>query len=268
MFVKLCVFCIVTPVVLLPLSDPDTQSMLLVTSHGDGTAAVSLTNPNSIAIMAYAVTIVATGPQNANSNRPRGRSASRFIRDAATNEVQQQILAGRKVEFNVGTPNGGDPSVSLRAAIFEDGTSVGDPKWVDILLKRRRYYYQTTSSLLSDLSRVSAMSIDDQVAQLKASQNTLERQAQSQVQADLANARSTAPVSADNLFDSSNEQMRNANLTYIADDEGRMWIRRIYGFAIATIQSGNPAVVAKMVEKVTQGRMAVVKAKPSLGITN
>lgn len=50
----------------------------------------------------------------------------------------------------------GPEVVRLRAAIFEDGTTFGDPEWVQILLRRRRSFLQGLNAGLADLHKASA----------------------------------------------------------------------------------------------------------------
>ncbi|HWB87305.1 MAG TPA: hypothetical protein VG675_24395 [Bryobacteraceae bacterium] len=69
----------------------------------------------------------------------------------------------------------GPPVLQFRAAIFEDGTTYGDPEWVQVFLQGRSVFLQALNSGLADLQKATAdnMTRDALLQKLTASQNTL-----------------------------------------------------------------------------------------------
>lgn len=106
-------------------------------SEQDGHVEFFITNRSSINVDAYVI-LIETIPL---MKGPSRLQTVRYV-DVATNPREQTLLPGAMRRFRFAGPEPGPKvvrtEVSLKAAIFADGTSFGESAWVDKLLEMRK----------------------------------------------------------------------------------------------------------------------------------
>lgn len=131
-------------------SDVQTISMTTV-EQPNGLVEVSIKNESGKPATAFVIvgeyTSIAEGVHRATSVR---------YTDSVFNSDDRSLLRGEMRSFNFGaTGPGGTPvvrtDVALKAAIFEDGSVLGDPEWADRLVQGRRFLYRHTNAALDAL---------------------------------------------------------------------------------------------------------------------
>ncbi len=105
----------------------------------NGRYNISVENQGTLAIMAWAV------ETSDNSSSSVAASPLHMFFDTAANYPQDQPLQPRTtvnkpINGRIGA-NGGSATVAMRAVIFSDGSTAGDPAWIDKILARRQRMY-------------------------------------------------------------------------------------------------------------------------------
>lgn len=105
----------------------------------NGRYNISVENQGRLAIMAWAVDVTD------NSSSSAAPSPLHIFFDTAANYPQDQPLQpssamSKPIPGRLGTNSGGT-NVAIRAVIFSDGSTAGDPGWIDKILARRRRMY-------------------------------------------------------------------------------------------------------------------------------
>lgn len=105
----------------------------------NGRYNISVGNQGTLAIMAWAV------EASDSSSSSAAASPLHIFFDTAANYPQDQPLqpgtsVGKPINGRIGA-NGGSATVAMRAVIFSDGSTAGDPAWIDKILARRRRMY-------------------------------------------------------------------------------------------------------------------------------
>jgi hypothetical protein len=105
----------------------------------NGRYNISVENQGTLAIMAWAVEVTD------NSSSSAATAPLHIFFDTAANYPQDQPLqpgaAGSKaIPGRIGASSTG-ANVGMRAVIFADGSTAGDPAWIDKILARRRRMY-------------------------------------------------------------------------------------------------------------------------------
>jgi len=104
----------------------------------NGRYNISVENQGRLAIMAWAVDVTDTSSSSA------APSPLHIFFDTAANYPQDQPLqpgtaVSKPIAGRLGT--GGGANVAMRAVIFSDGSTAGDPGWINKILARRRRMY-------------------------------------------------------------------------------------------------------------------------------
>lgn len=105
----------------------------------NGRYNISVENQGTLAIMAWAV------ETSDSSSSSAAASPLHIFFDTAANYPQDQPLQPRTsgskpINGRIGA-NGGSATVAMRAVIFSDGSTAGDPAWIDKILARRQRMY-------------------------------------------------------------------------------------------------------------------------------
>ncbi|HWB83937.1 MAG TPA: hypothetical protein VG675_07335 [Bryobacteraceae bacterium] len=127
---------------------------------------LTVKNDSSSAMTALAYTI-------SQSDSPHHWARTVF-RDAIVTSVEKVIPPGAERTFmEPGHEGPGTPILELKAAVFEDGTTFGDPQWIQVLLQRRVDFLRGLNSGLTDLQNAAGhnMSRDAILRELAASRD-------------------------------------------------------------------------------------------------
>lgn len=146
-----------------------------IETQSNGSIRLNITNTATVPITALA----AVGTRTFVANGRTGRSVRLF--DSVLNPFsRKEILPGQTYSFSFFGPNPPENQlkrdVEFKAAIFADGSTWGDPEWVNTLLLRRSSAYRYNAEALQLLEHapatVSAQALTQQLAQLEQSELT------------------------------------------------------------------------------------------------
>ena len=119
------------------------QLSTAVNELGDGRSQVTITNTSGVPLEAFVATWITPEPSG-------GHRSSLTYNDAL-------LQAGFKTvpttfTFMVG---GADTQIQVHAGIFQDGSTYGDPQWIEGIRKHRVYYLQALDAFLAELHAAS-----------------------------------------------------------------------------------------------------------------
>ena len=121
------------------------QLSTAVNELGDGRSQVTITNTSGVPLEAFVATWITPEPSGGH------RSASTY-NDALFQFGVKRVPPGAPTTFVVG---GADTQIQVQAGIFQDGSTYGDPQWIEGLRKRRVYYLQALDVFLVELRAAS-----------------------------------------------------------------------------------------------------------------
>jgi len=116
-----------------------------VNELGDGRSQVTITNTSGVPLEAFVVTFITTEPSG-------GHRSSLSHNDALFQFGVKTVPPGVPTPFMGG---GADTQIQVQAGIFQDGSTYGDPQWIEGLRKRRVYYLQALDVFLVELRAAS-----------------------------------------------------------------------------------------------------------------
>jgi hypothetical protein len=111
---------------------------------GDGRSQVTITSTSGVPLEAFVATWITPEPSG-------GHTASTY-NDVLFHFGVERVPPGVPTLFVVG---GADTQIQVQAGIFHDGSTYGDPQWIDGLRKRRVYYLQALDAFLDELHAAS-----------------------------------------------------------------------------------------------------------------
>src|ERR1700676_1260127 len=121
------------------------QLSTAVNELGDGRSQVTITNTSGVPLEAFVATWITPEPSGGH------RSASTY-NDALFQFGVKRVPPGAPTTFVVG---GADTQIQVQAGIFQDGSTYGDPQWIEGLRKHRVYYLQALDAFLDELHAAS-----------------------------------------------------------------------------------------------------------------
>jgi hypothetical protein len=118
------------------------QLSTAVTELGDGRSQVTITT-SAVPLEAYVATWITPEPSG-------GHRSSLTYNDVL-------LQAGSKTVPTTFTLMGGgaDTQIQVQAGIFQDGSTYGDPQWIEGIRKHRVYYLQALDAFLAELRAAS-----------------------------------------------------------------------------------------------------------------
>ena len=120
------------------------QLSTAVNELGDGRSQVTITSTSGVPLEAFVATWITPEPSG-------GHTASTY-NDALFHFGVNRVPPGAPTTFIVGSA---DTQIQVQAAIFQDGSTYGDPQWIEGLRKRRVYYLQALDAFLDELHAAS-----------------------------------------------------------------------------------------------------------------
>jgi hypothetical protein len=119
------------------------QLSTAVNELGDGRSQVTITNTSGVPLEAFVATWITPEPSG-------GHRSSLTYNDAL-------LQAGFKTVPTTFTLMGGgaDTQIQVQAGIFQDGSTYGDPQWIEGIRKHRVYYLQALDAFLAELRAAS-----------------------------------------------------------------------------------------------------------------
>ena len=172
-----------------------------VNELGDGRSQVTITNTSGVPLEAFVATWIT--PEPSGSRRP-----SLTYHDAL-------LQVGSKTVPNTFMVGGADAQIQVHG-IFQDGSTYGDPQWIEGIRKTRVYYLQALDAFLAELRAASPTT----------SQVGLVQQ--------LSETRDRLIAAAKNTIQSPNSETPNFSYMFLRDASGR-GIRLVYTFLVRNI---------------------------------
>lgn len=117
------------------------QLSTAVSELGDGRSQVTITNTSGVPLEAFVATWITPEPSG-------GHRSSLTYNDALLHVSKQYQPA-------TFTLMGGDTQIQVQAGIFQDGSTYGDPQWIEGIRKHRVYYLQALDAFLAELRAAS-----------------------------------------------------------------------------------------------------------------
>jgi hypothetical protein len=121
------------------------QLSTAVNELGDGRSQVTITSTSGVPLEAFVATWITPEPSG-------GHRTALTYNDALFQFGVKRVPPGVPIPFIVG---GADTQIQVQAAIFQDGSTYGDPQWIEGLRKRRVYYLQALDAFLAELRAAS-----------------------------------------------------------------------------------------------------------------
>jgi hypothetical protein len=204
--------------VLLVLASIESVSGQLTVSVGsttDGGTALFYKNDSTVSLSAFVAgwTNIRVGSSH--------RSAALVFRDAYIEDSVVSLSPGQQRSLPVGGPGLTVSQAQILAAVFEDGSTFGDPAWVRILQMRRGYYLTALNAGIADLGTGASENLTPQLlAQLLTSSQS------SQISA--INTLGGGVTDMQQLFSEPTQALKDANLRVVAANNWRGCIRIVY----------------------------------------
>lgn len=117
------------------------QLSTAVNELGDGRSQVTITNTTGVPLEAFVATWITPEPSG-------GHRSSLTYNDAL-------LQAGSKTIPTTFTVMGGGAQIQVQAGIFQDGSTYGDPQWIEGIRQQRVDYLQTLDAFLAELRTAS-----------------------------------------------------------------------------------------------------------------
>jgi hypothetical protein len=204
------------------------QITITTSSNSDGRLRVTLTNHAKAPLTAYFATYAAQ------DQRP-GHIVLRYIDSLI--EVNQPVPADGSISFNVEvTPP------EIHAALFEDGTTWGDPDYVRLLLERRGFQLAAIEAGLSDVQK--GGSLQDSLNQRLAR----------------APALPVPGAAIQQIFHESDAAMKAANLRTLEANEIRGSLRIVYHLLIRNAEK--PDALKAIIRSLESKHESLAASKP------
>ena len=121
------------------------QLSTAVNELGDGRSQVTITNTSGVPLEAFVATWITPEPSG-------GHRSSSIYNDALLQFRVKRVPPGAPTTFVVG---GADTQIQVQAGIFQDGSTYGDPQWIEGIRKHRVYYLQALDAFLAELHAAS-----------------------------------------------------------------------------------------------------------------
>lgn len=228
------------------------QVEFTTSATNDGRTVISYKNSSTAGLTAFVAGWLVGQPDSSHS------APSLTCRDVFIEDNLQTISPGASHSLYVGGKGLTVSQAQILAAVFEDGSSFGDPAWVRLIQMRRGYYLGALDAGLSDLKAAAGIGVSREVfiQQLTSSQ-------EAQIE-----ATKTAPAedaSIMKLFNEPTVSVKDANLQVVAKDNWRSCIRAVYVPLIRTVSKSNEgttsATIATLTNKLTSKRIRLLEAK-------
>ena len=112
---------------------------------GDGRSQVTITSTSGVPLEAFVATWITPEPSG-------GHRTASIYNDTLLQFRVKRVPPGASTTFVVG---GADTQIQVQAGIFQDGSTYGDPQWIEGLRKHRVYYLQALDAFLDELHATS-----------------------------------------------------------------------------------------------------------------
>ena len=167
----------------------------------------------------------------------------------------KEIPPGR--DGGAGSPGSPDEAhIQLRAALFADGSSFGDPDWADCLINGRRDALREVDAATADLTAGTGLPLQQLIAALTAAQSREQVPAKAAVLANGQEAARLSPDGSPDLFRETSPAQKKANSLRVQADIWSNHIVYCYGYLISALKKlppdASPADVAARVSTLAQ----------------
>jgi hypothetical protein len=233
---------------------------VIVSPVGSGQASVTINNLYTQKLSAYVITsyqdvVLPSGQTH--------RISGRRYQDSAVTASQMPV------------PPGAGTTISregVNAAVFEDGTSFGDPQ---AILQRRRAYIEAVDMGLQDLTAATVPKTASALAQqLKASWDQKRASAQALARADAAAANPGSLNTLGESFQESTRVIQATNMKIFAGEDRVECLKQVYNYLIVNLnkapsrsdgtQLSLDETIRIMTDTLIHNRAAVASSKPPL----
>jgi hypothetical protein len=180
------------------------QLSTAVNELGDGRSQVTITNTSGVPLEAFVATWITPEPSGGNRST---------YNDALFKFGVKRVPPGAPTRFVVGSA---DTQIQVQAGISQDGSTYGDPQWIEGLRKHRVYYLQALDAFLAELRTTSPTT--SQVGLLQ----------------QLSGTRDRLIAATKNTIQSPNSETPNFSDMFLRNAPGRS-IRLVYTFLVRNI---------------------------------
>ena len=205
---------------------------LLEIERAEGTINVVIRNVGAARMTACALTYSQVLQQNGRQHEVGGRN----IYDAVTNHNQIVPPGGTHTVKLVPRDAAADPNVQIRAGIYEDGSTFGDPGWVDLIRKRRFDFLEASINALEDLSTVTSNSMSSSNPAAVMETALSKRMAALGDEAQKAQAEAKGFSSGQSPYGGNTPAERSAKLAVLAAQEHVTAVKAIYSMVIYNLK--------------------------------
>jgi hypothetical protein len=182
------------------------QLSTAVNELGDGRSQVTITSTSGVPLEAFVATWITPEPSG-------GHRTALTYNDALFQFGVKRVPPGVPTPFIVG---GADTQIQVQAGIFQDGSTYGDPQWIEGLRKHRVYYLQALDAFLAELRTASPTTSQVRLVQ------------------QLSETRDRLIAAATNTIQSPNSETPNFSDMFLRNAPGRS-IRLVYTVLVRNI---------------------------------